>query len=253
VPLPQHRIAIFGYQRTGTNFLVSSLDSIPSVTFHPEPFNPGAVHLANGRRDALKAERDADPLGFLDRLAQECTTPILGVKLLPNHAPAVREHIIADPAWRCLVLFRPNFLAVHASQLRATQTGLWAQTEGRAAAEAEPLLFEPKRFHSARDAFRAFYDEVLNGLDAVGKPFLPLNYIDLLDPLMLRNVARHVGVTGAFEMSSRLVKQGGWDVASAFRNRDLVIETLAAIGRPHWAVEGGSGLAEALRDVASVG
>ncbi|MBW6398622.1 hypothetical protein KPL78_12225 [Roseomonas sp. HJA6] len=253
MPLPQHRIAIFGYQRTGTNFLVSSLDSIPGVTFHPEPFNPAAVHLASGRRDALKAERDADPQGFLDRLTRECTTPILGVKLLPNHAPAVRERIIADPAWRCIVLFRPNFLAVHASQLRATQTGVWAQTEGRAAVEAEPLWFEPKRFHGARDAFRTFYDEVTTSLDAAGKPFLPLNYIDLLDPLMLRNVARHAGVTGAFEMSSRLVKQGGWDVVSAFQNGALVRETLAAIRRPNWAVEGGSGLAEALRDVGSLG
>ena len=54
--------------------------------------------------------------------------PILGIKLLPNHTPEVRERVIADPAWRCIVLFRPNFLAVHASQLAATQTGVWAQS-----------------------------------------------------------------------------------------------------------------------------
>lgn len=250
--MPQHRLAILGFQRTGTNFLVSSLASIPGVTLHPEPFNPRSVHLAHGRRDALKDERDADPLGFLARLEQECRTPILGLKLLPNHAPAVRQRIITDPSWRCIVLFRPNFLAVHASLLRANQTGIWAQAEGRAPVEAEPLWFEPRRFHSGRDAFRSFYEDVTTSLDAAGKPFLPLNYIDLLDPLMLRNAARHIGVTGAFQMSTRLVKQGGWDIASAFRNRDLVIETLTAIGRPHWAVEGGSGLAEAMRDVASV-
>lgn len=248
---PQHRVAILGYPRTGTNYLASSLGSLPGVTFHPEPFNPNRVHLASMPDPAMKAARDADPLGFLDRLERDCTTPILGIKLLPNHAPEVRRRIIADAGWRCIVLFRPNFLAVYSSHLTANQTGVWALA-GHAPQPEPPLLhFDPKRFLSARDSFRYFYDEVLTGLDAAGKPFLPVSYIDLLDPVMLRNAARHVGAVGALDMSSRLVKQGRWDVVSAFDNRDVVLRTLDEIGRPNWAVEGGSGLAEALRDVAS--
>ena len=88
--MPQHRVAILGFPRTGTNYLATSLGSLPGVTFHPEPFNPASVHLAEGVRDALKAERDADPLGFLDRIGRDCATPVLGIKLLPNHAPAER-------------------------------------------------------------------------------------------------------------------------------------------------------------------
>lgn len=248
---PQHRVAILGFPRTGTNYLASSLGSLPDVTFHTEPFNPSGVHLAHGSRNALKAERDADPLAFLGRLERECTTPILGIKLLPNHAPQVRRRIINDPGWRCIVLFRPNFLAVHSSQLTAARTGVWAQSGSAAPVQAPLLHFEPKRFLSARESFRQFYDEVLNGLDAAGKPFVPVSYIDLLDPVMLRNAARHAGAMGALEMSSRLVKQGRWDVVSAFSNRDLVLRTLEEIGRPNWAVEGGSSLAEALRDGAA--
>lgn len=249
MPLPQQRVAILGFPRTGTNFLASSLGSLPGVTFHQEPFNPASVHLATGVQNALRDERDADPLAFLTRLERDCPTPILGIKLLPNHAPEVRRRIILDPAWRIIVLFRPNFLAVHSSQLTAIRTGVWAQS-GQVAPVAPPLLhFEPKRFHASRDSFRQFYDEALTGLDAAGKPFLPMNYIDLLDPVMLRNAARHAGATGALEMSSRLVKQGRWDVVSAFDNPGLVRDTLAAIGRPNWAVEGGSSLADALRDV----
>ncbi|MEO3474417.1 hypothetical protein AAFN86_21295 [Roseomonas sp. CAU 1739] len=251
VRLPQHRVAILGYPRTGTNYLASSLGSLPGVTFHPEPFNPNRVHLASAAQDATKAARDADPLGFLDRLERDCATPILGIKLLPNHAPEVRRRIIADPGWRCIVLFRPNFLAVHSSQLTANRTGVWASAGQAPQADPPPLHFEPRRFLSARENFRQFYQEVLTGLDAAGKPFLPLSYIDLLDAVMLRNAARHAGAVGALEMSSRLVKQGRWDVVSAFDNRDLVLRTLDSIGRPNWAVEGGSGLAEALRDVAA--
>lgn len=249
--LPQHRIAILGFPRTGTNYLASSLGSLPGVTFHPEPFNPNNVHLATGARNALKPERDADPLGFLDRMERDCATPILGIKLLPNHAPAVRARIIADPGWRCIVLFRPNFLAVHSSQLTANRTGVWAQSGTTPPTDPPLLRFEPKRFHGARDSFRRFYDEVLSGLDAAAKPFLPLSYIDLLDPVMLRNAARHAGAVGGLDMTSRLVKQGRWDVVSAFENRDLVLRTLEEIGRPNWAVEGGSSLADALRDVAA--
>ncbi len=248
VPSQLQRVAILGFPRTGTNLLASSLGSLPEVTFHPEPFNPRSVHLAQGPQPALLAERDADPLGFLERLERDCTTPILGIKLLPNHAPEVRQRVIADPAWRCIVLFRPNFLAVYSSQLTAQRTGVWAQ-RGHATPEAAPLLpFEPRRFAAARDAFRQFYNDVLTGIDAAGKTFLPLSYIDLLDPVMMRNAARHAGATGRLEMSSRLVKQGRWDVVAAFENRDLVLRTLEAIGRPNWAIEGGSGLAEALRD-----
>ena len=251
MPMPQHRVAIIGYPRTGTNFLASSLGSLPGVTFHPEPFNPNRAHLASGPSETMKAERDADPLGFLDRLERDCTTSILGIKLLPNHAPEVRRRVISDPGWRCIVLFRPNFLAVHSSHLTANQTGVWALAGHVAPTEPPPLHFDPKRFLSARDSCRHFYDEVLTGLDAAGKPFLPISYIDLLDPVMLRNAARHAGAVGALDMSSRLVKQRRWDVVSAFDNPDLVLRTLAEIGRPNWAVEGGNGLAEALRDVAS--
>jgi hypothetical protein len=251
VQSPQHRVAILAFPRTGTNYLASSLGSLPGVTFHPEPFNPNSVHLAQGPQNALKDDRDADPLAFLARLERECRGPILGIKLLPNHAPEVRRRVIADPAWRCIVLFRPNFLAVHASQLTASRTGVWAQSGTTPPAEPPLLHFEPRRFLSARESFRHFYDEVLTGLDAAGKMFLPVGYIDLLDPVMLRNAARFAGAAGALEMSSRLVKQGRWDVASAFDNRAAVLQTLEQIGRPNWAVEGGNGLAEALRDVAS--
>jgi hypothetical protein len=245
---PLHRVAILAFPRTGTNYLASSLGSLPGVTFHPEPFNPNSVHLASGVQNVLKAERDAAPLAFLDRLERECRGSVLGIKLLPNHVPEVRERIIADPAWRCIVLFRPNFLAVHASQLAATQTGVWAQSGRAVPVEAPPLHFEPRRFLAARESFRQFYDEVLTGLDGTGKTFLPMNYIDLLDPLMLRNAARFAGMSGRLDMSSHLVKQGRWDIVSAFDNRDLVLETLEKIGRPNWAIEGGVGLAEGIRD-----
>jgi len=252
VQFPQHRVAILGFPRTGTNFLASSLGSLPDVTFHPEPFNPSAVHLASGSRVVPKEERDADPLGFLRRLERECATPVLGIKLLPNHVPELRKLIIADSAWRCIVLFRPNFLAVYSSQLTASRTGVWTSSNAGAPTEAPPLHFDPKRFLGARESFRRFYEEVLTGLDAAGKLFLPISYIDLLDPIMLRNAARYAGAKGPFEMSSRLVKQGRWDVISAFENRELVLATLESIRRPNWAMEGGVGLAEALRDVAAI-
>ena len=58
-------MAILAFPRTGTNFLASSLGSLPGVTFHPEPFNPNSVHLASGAQNVLKEARDGDPLGFL--------------------------------------------------------------------------------------------------------------------------------------------------------------------------------------------
>ncbi|HWT09344.1 MAG TPA: hypothetical protein VN329_09270 [Roseomonas sp.] len=246
-----HRVAVLGYPRTGTNLLASGLSSLPAFTFHPEPFNPKGVHLARGIPRPTPEERDADPLAFLRRLEAACATPILGIKLLPSHAPEVRRHVITDPAWRIIVLFRPNFLAVHASHLTAMLTGAWVQNERAEVGPPPKLGFNPQRFHAAREAFRRYYEEVLRALDAAGKPFLPINYIDLLNPVMLRNAARHAGASGPIETGSRLVKQGSWDVLSRFKDPGLVEATLASIGRANWAIEGGASMAEAMQDIAA--
>jgi hypothetical protein len=141
-----------------------------------------------------------------------------------------------------VVLFRHNFLAVYASQLMATQTGIWLQREGRPAPERALLPFQPAAFLRAYAAFRSYYRDLMEAFDRAGKPFLVANYTDLLDPLMLRNLARHIGASGDLAMRSTLIKQGTWDVAAGFADRAALSDTLRRIGRLHWETEELTGL-----------
>ena len=67
------RFVILAAPRTGSNLLCTLLNSHPQVLCHHEVFNPGGVFTAldyhgDGLHVDALAQRDADPLAFLDRV-----------------------------------------------------------------------------------------------------------------------------------------------------------------------------------------
>jgi hypothetical protein len=219
------------------------LDAQPDTTFAHEIFHQQRVHLPAfattppGDQAALKARRDSDPLGFLAGLAASCPTRIFGFKWFRGHTPAVRQAVIADPAWRVLILYRENFLALHASQLTARLTGHYALRPGAPAPAAPPLPFDPAAFAAEYAAYRRYYDGLVAECDRQGKPFLLLEYRQLSRPEFLRNAARHIGVAAPVTPVSRMVKQGSPDLAPRFADPALVRRTVDGLGRGHWMME----------------
>ena len=183
---------VFCQPRTGSYHLVSLLGSAPDIVCHGEAFKPGRIELRPEALAALGlgpddiARRNADPVGFVERLhALSTPSAILGFKLFVNHVVAhkgLRRAVLHAPAWRKLVLQRDP-VRTYASRLRAEQTGVWTLPVGRS--HASELLHAPVRFEAAafekhlqeHEKFRRLVDEAAA---VPGNPVLRLDYDDLL-------------------------------------------------------------------------
>jgi len=233
------RACLIAYARTGSSMLVSLLAAQRGTVFVGEPFHPAAVYLPprfGGAEPAtLRADRDADPLGFLAWLAEQAGPRVFGFKLLAGHAPPVRAHVICDPAWRILLLRRDNLLAVHASKLVAAARGDWRSVPR----DAPPprVRFEEARFLEHCRLYERHYATVEAELASAAKPALRLSYLDLADAGRILAAARHCGVPHPAVPPPRTVRQGDPDIRSRFENPEDVDATLRAIGREDWAVE----------------
>jgi LPS sulfotransferase NodH len=238
------RAIVLAHARSGSTLLMDFLGGQPDTAVAYEMFHQKTVNLPAymgiARRDAgaLKPERDADPLGFLERVAAACPTRIFGFKWFRGHAPVVRDRLVADPAWRVVILHRENFLALFASQRTARLTGRYvARTAGAEAPSAPLLPFDADEFLRDHARYRGYYDGLLRECDAAGKSFHLVEYRHLSHPAVLRNVARHVGVQAPILPEPRLVKQGSARLLGRFEDPGLVQRTLDRLGRPQWAIE----------------
>jgi len=238
------RAVLLAHARSGSTLLMDFLDAQPDTTFAHEMFHQKTVNLpaymgiARPDAAALKPERDADPVGFLDRVVAACPTRIFGFKWFRGHAPAVRDRLVADPGWRVVILQRENFLAVFASQRTARLTGRYLAREAGGSPPPVPLLpFDTDEFLREYRRYRDYYDGLLRRCDDQGKVFHMVEYRHLSHPAVLRNVARHIGVEAPTLPAPRLVKQGSARLLGRFEDPDLVRRTLDRLGRPQWVVE----------------
>jgi LPS sulfotransferase NodH len=239
-----NKICILGSPRTGSTLLRQLLDSQQGVVFAGEVFHPKNVQVHPKLRARLpEAERtlvvrDADPVGFLEKLAAVCPEPTFGLKVFPSHADAVREHVIGSPDWRIVILYRANFLAVHASRLAARATGAFAA--GKTPDGGKPkVLFEADKFAQDWKVYDRYYDKLVRKCVAAGKPFHLVEYREVQRPEIVRNLARHLGFPHETPFKTGLVKEGSNDILSRFSNAEAAAEGIARIGRADWAREQG--------------
>jgi LPS sulfotransferase NodH len=236
------RSVMLAHARSGSTLLMEFLDAQPDTCFAHEIFHQEKVHLPAfmGRpadAQALKAERDADPLGFLDRVAAACPAPVFGFKWFRGHSAAVRDQVIADPSWRVVILVRENFLALFASQRTARLTGRYIVRAAGAQVPLPMLPFDPEAFLREYALYRRYYEGLLAQCDRAGKVFHLVEYQHLSHPVLLRNAARAIGVAAPVEAAPAMVKQGSTRLLGRFEDPGLVRRTLEGINRLHWLVE----------------
>jgi LPS sulfotransferase NodH len=217
---PERRFVIVTVGRTGSELLVSLLNSHPQIMCDGEilelrqPF-PGQLVL----RRALRARLRGQAYGF---------------KLLGRHA---RQHYPYDPApflrrfyergFRLIVLERRDRLAQAMSALRAE--GRPAHHRGRDGAQFAPLRADPEALLAALVLLEqgvAFIRETLQSL-----PALQLVYEDdLQDPLQqqrtVNRVCDHLGLDAA-PVDSELVRIAPTSVVDQVENFDEVAALLS--------------------------
>jgi LPS sulfotransferase NodH len=189
------RFVILTEARSGSNLLVSLLDSHPNISCHSEVFHRKAVFAKPPLRNVTVAWRDAHIDETLQTVfsapSRETDIAAAGFKLFYYHKPRLLLRLAADSDVRVIVLRRKDKLAQYASRKISLRTGYWrAQVPARDAQrvvvyrpadEPEPARVEYRVLeHLGHTLFSGFcHFAALRVLALYRSPVLLVTYEDL--------------------------------------------------------------------------
>lgn len=164
------RFVILAAPRTGSNLLCTLLQSHPDVLCHHEIFNPDGIFTAlplRGTDFSLggMAERDADPLAFLERVwASGQDYESVGFKMTHRQQPQVFNKVCTDPGIHKIVLKRQAMLKTYVSYLLAERSGIWEDYRDiGTVTPPEPVTVDYQKLKAAVEFNEQYYAD----LDAI--------------------------------------------------------------------------------------
>ena len=222
---------MFAEMRTGSNFLEANLNALAGVTCHGEAFNPHFIGRQN--QDTLfgmtLADRDADPLGFLDRMRTQ-TEGLSGFRYFHNHDPRIFDTVIADPTCAKIVLTR-NPVESYVSWKIAQATGQWKLTNPKKLRTAR-AHFDGAEFEAHVARLQAFQITLVHALQVSGQTAFWIDYEDLQDIAVLNGLAAFLGLSARLEaLDPTLKKQNPEPIADKVENPGDMAASLARLDR----------------------
>ncbi|MCA0271957.1 MAG: sulfotransferase family 2 domain-containing protein [Proteobacteria bacterium] len=222
---------IFAEMRTGSNLLEETLNQVEGVKSHGELFNH--AHLGGPGKDLAfgmtKAERDAAPLGLLDRLKAE--PGLNGFRFFHDHDPRVLPALLADPGCAKIMLSR-NPVESYVSLLIARRTGEW-RTRAAPVEEAPQPRFDREEFAAILASRGTFRREVNRALQISGQTAFHIDYDDLQSVEVINGLLAFLGTAArAARISQRLVPQNPASLTEKVAN---VTEMERAVAGVDWA------------------
>ena len=197
------RFVILHATRTGSNFLCTVLNSHQDILCHHEIFNPHVIGLArhlqgNGFQLGSMAEREGDPVGFLERVWR---TPLgrsaVGFKLCLWQHEAAYHAVLPDPSVRKIVLKRRNRVKSFVSLLLARQTGEWVVYDDHDAPAPRPRVHvDHGELLDNIALHRCYYQQTEQALRQSGQDYVLLWYEDLLSQQGIDPALGFLGVAG---------------------------------------------------------
>ena len=183
--------------RSGSNSLMSRLDSCPDVVCHGEIFKPRRIDMRRDYRPRLPVDevgaRNADPVGFIAGIRGLDPDKHVGFKIFPHQlaaVPAAIEHIAAPATLRIVLTRAP--LEVYASGLRMRATGVHKRKEDTPAAVlTAPVRFTPKSFRRFAAVHNRFM--TMARLIAAAPGSFVIDYAQINDPAALDALFGFVG------------------------------------------------------------
>jgi LPS sulfotransferase NodH len=241
-PAPCGRVVIAGLGRTGSTLLCNLLSSAEEAVVDFELFHKTEIQFRSGTiRDPDRlAERDSDPVGWLERYHARCRElgyRHLGFKIFAHHDHLVLEHVAADEDTRVIVLARANLLAQYSSQRIAERTGQWAAPEGRKPLRVR-IPFDQADFEQYERTVAMLTGKLERILDRAGRAVLRLEYRDLGSDATLDRIGAFAGWRLQVTNAGVLQKQNPSRILDRFETPERVVEYLAGRGLADWAGEG---------------
>ncbi|MEL6680503.1 MAG: nodulation protein NodH, partial [Pseudomonadota bacterium] len=222
---------IYGVMRTGSNLLERSLAQYDGIVCHGELFNAAFIGSANRERFVGMdvAERDAHPIGFLNRMVDRSGDDLPGFRLFHDHDPRVVAHTLADRSCLKIVLRRPA-LESYISLKIARKTDQWLIGNVRARRSAT-VRFDAGEFAAYRAATEQFYGEVRRRLQAAGQTAFELSYDDVQSLEVLNGLARFLGSEQEREsLEDTILRQNPGPLSEKVENYDEMVAALGTAG-----------------------
>jgi hypothetical protein len=199
---PQTKFVILAGPRTGSTSLVDYLDALPETRCHSELFQDGRIDFRHHRPADPRlndiAFRDAQPVAFLDRMAdsaKECRRfgfKVIGSQLSTCNPDFIRE-VCVGPAWKKIYLWRDDLFEQSVSYLLAARHfggGIWERTPGE-----QRITLAPKDLMACLHMVQTTYFVIEAVLANAGaEDVFSLNYRDLASPSVMGELRRFLGV-----------------------------------------------------------
>ncbi len=184
---------IFGAMRTGSNLLEHSLSQYSGLAGHGELYNPHFIGKPE-RREFLAtpiADRNADPIGLLQKLIEATPDTIPGFRIFDNHDRRVLDYAARDPGCAKIILTRSpidSFISLEIAQ----ETGQWmlVKDENRRVAK---MRFDPAKYEKYLVKRADHYGFIRRAAQEAGQPIFEVDYADLPDLSVVNGVARFIG------------------------------------------------------------
>ncbi|MBY8974767.1 hypothetical protein KHP62_03040 [Rhodobacteraceae bacterium NNCM2] len=220
---------ILGAMRTGSNLLENHLAALPDTVTFGEAFNPSFISgpKHEERLGWTVADRDADPIGFLNAMRAAEPGKIAGFRLFDGHSPEVERHVLSDPDCARIILKRDP-VESYISLRIAEATGQWLLVDARRRKRAR-VHFDPVRFDAYRARMDAYYARLESAIAAAGMAAETVEFDALGDLGVLNHLASHIGSTDRLaELEAGILRQNPEPVEAKVEN---AAEMLAHLGR----------------------
>ncbi len=241
-PAPSDRVVVLGLGRTGSTLLCNMLRGVRDSCIDFELFHRTEIQYRSGKvlDAAALAERDADPVAWLEQYHDDCRRRgyrLLGFKAFAHHDGRILEHVAADPQTRIVMIGRRNLLAQYSSQRIAERTGEWATPEGLAPKRAK-IAFDPADFEKFERTVAMLEARLRQILGDRREGVLELDYLDLSAPETIGRLSEHLDREAPAASGYALVKQNPGPIADRFSRPATVRAYLERRGLEAWGDAG---------------
>jgi LPS sulfotransferase NodH len=239
------RFVIIAQQRTGSNMLVSALDSHPGVRCLGELFRMGkkpdrGVGLAISMLDEIYQDESYQVDHWRDYLdaVVETAGPVaaVGFKIMLNQNRNVMQSLVEDPGYRKIFLNRENVLAVYSSHKIAKETGQGAAGLAMQVKKAR-VAFDPEEFEKFSARYLRHYHEAEQVLNDSGQDFYKTTYSYITTPQGIDAVLGYIGVDCKQGWNVGTQKRNSPVLTERFNNPQVVRDYMSGMGRLDWLQE----------------
>jgi LPS sulfotransferase NodH len=213
--------------RTGSNLLVSMLNSHPDILCHFELFHWQEVYSAGGGQGDLSLlwERNRHPVAFLEKTySNSYGKKAVGFKLFPNQNPSILNYLIHQSGVKKIILKRSNYLYTYTSHLMAKKSKTYTY---RPDVLKTPVYVNPKRLIAYIKKNEAFFRKVKNKIQETNQDFFEIEYQQVKDPAWNSNLMKYIGVDSSFILKAATQKQNPESLADRIINFSEVCRALS--------------------------